>query len=606
MILRYLLIFLSIILVSNVCFAQLSPGKLAKSHSNLEGLSNCTKCHELGEKVSSKKCLECHKGLNSRIIKNKGYHVSKEVKIKNCISCHSDHHGLTFEMVRFDKKNFNHSLTGYDLKDKHVIEDCTKCHNDKNISDLGIKRLTRTYLGLETKCTSCHEDYHQKTLSEDCAKCHNYKGFKPAPSFNHDKTDFPLNGAHEKVKCESCHKKEIRSGYEFQFFNGVQHNSCANCHKDPHKGNFGNNCKSCHSEQNFKQLKSNAVFNHAVTGFELEGKHRSLDCKSCHDGRNRNSGVYKEFSTYKTIECQLCHEDQHQGKFGNKCEKCHNAVSFKVKIQNTSFDHNLTGFELSGRHKEVDCKKCHTSDDMTKPIMHDKCTSCHNDYHKGQFEKIKYPDCSICHDDEGFNKSTFDIDRHNETKFKLQGSHQAIACVECHLKDGWWTFQNIGDKCSECHNNIHEDKIDNKYMPLNDCTFCHDEGKWNSITFDHSKTNFLLEGKHKIIGCGPCHFKKENNKIIAQKFGGTEKKCSFCHENIHGKQFEIDNETDCSRCHGFSNWDKNDFNHDNTAFKLEGVHKNIDCIKCHPKINEGPKLVTFYKTGKIKCSDCHT
>ncbi len=40
--------------------AQISPGALSSPHSHLEGISNCTQCHELGNKVSDNKCLACH------------------------------------------------------------------------------------------------------------------------------------------------------------------------------------------------------------------------------------------------------------------------------------------------------------------------------------------------------------------------------------------------------------------------------------------------------------------------------------------------------------------------------------------------------------------
>ena len=104
--LKYVLYFILII-----CFfplrAQISPGKLSNPHKQLEGISNCTQCHDLGDQISEAKCLNCHIKLKNRISSNKGFHASQEVKQKNCISCHSEHHGLKFEMIRFDKKNFD-------------------------------------------------------------------------------------------------------------------------------------------------------------------------------------------------------------------------------------------------------------------------------------------------------------------------------------------------------------------------------------------------------------------------------------------------------------------------------------------------------------------
>ena len=96
--------------------AQISPGKLVSAHSKLEGLSNCTACHELGKKVISEKCLDCHKEIKNLISQKKGYHSSTEVTGKDCFSCHSDHHGLKFQIIRFDTIHFNHQMAGYELK----------------------------------------------------------------------------------------------------------------------------------------------------------------------------------------------------------------------------------------------------------------------------------------------------------------------------------------------------------------------------------------------------------------------------------------------------------------------------------------------------------
>jgi hypothetical protein len=45
-------------------------------------MSHCTQCHEVGKKVSSAKCLECHKEIKELIDLNRGYHSSAEVKSK--------------------------------------------------------------------------------------------------------------------------------------------------------------------------------------------------------------------------------------------------------------------------------------------------------------------------------------------------------------------------------------------------------------------------------------------------------------------------------------------------------------------------------------------
>ena len=63
--------------------------------------------------------------------------------------------------------------------------------------------------------------------------------------------------------------------------------------------------------------------------------------------------------------------------------------------------------------------------------------------------------------------------------------------------------------------------------------------------------------------------------------------------------------TDCKRCHGFEKWDRSNFNHDNTRFKLEGAHVTVDCNKCHqPEVKDGISTI-LYKNNKLACTDCH-
>lgn len=602
------ILLICILLIKNsFLVAQLSPGKLTQAHSKLEGLSNCTQCHTIGAKISEQKCLSCHKELNARIKINRGYHVSSEVKGKECISCHSEHHGLKFEMVRFDKKTFDHKLTGYELTGAHKITDCKACHSPSNITVSSLKQKPETFLGLDTRCISCHDDYHQKTLSDNCASCHNTTDFKPATLFNHAKTDFPLAGAHKSVDCASCHKTEIRNGTKFQQFAGIPHKQCSSCHVDVHKGNFGQQCKSCHSEESFHKISAGPGFNHSVTGFKLEGKHQKLDCRSCHDKSFGLSGHFKEFKGKDNRDCRVCHEDVHEGKFGSLCLDCHDQQSFKIASTRElkQFDHNSTGFVLLGKHQQVDCRKCH-QENYTTPLVHDQCISCHKDYHNGDFatKKDKYPDCSSCHSEQGFSPSGFTIEQHEMSAFPLEGGHLATPCNACHMKENKWKF-NLPDKqCQSCHDDIHRGYISEKYYPGKSCNSCHTTETWSNIGFDHALTGWKLEGKHGLVQCASCHIDKTGKEII-QKFTGLGRECVNCHENVHGEQFVVDGKTDCLRCHGFGNWEPDRFDHSLTRFKLEGAHQGLACSKCHKELVINGKNTLNYRIEKFACVDCH-
>ena len=84
-----------------------SPGKLSAAHTELNGLRNCTKCHELGKRgVSAERCLECHRPLGRRIAEESGFHVT--TRDQSCSDCHVEHFGEEFQLVRFDTSGFDH------------------------------------------------------------------------------------------------------------------------------------------------------------------------------------------------------------------------------------------------------------------------------------------------------------------------------------------------------------------------------------------------------------------------------------------------------------------------------------------------------------------
>ncbi len=152
---------------------QISPGELSDPHSHLTGISNCTQCHVLGNKVSNDKCLACHSEILGRINQQKGYHSSSEVTGKQCFNCHSEHNGKNFQLIRLDITKFDHNLTGYTLSVPHAKQECKECHAPAIISDQKLKARKSTYLGVNTECLTCHADYHLKTLSPVCTNCHN-------------------------------------------------------------------------------------------------------------------------------------------------------------------------------------------------------------------------------------------------------------------------------------------------------------------------------------------------------------------------------------------------------------------------------------------------
>ena len=597
-------------LVSTVFgYGQISPGDLTQSHADLEGMSNCTLCHDIGEKVSNNKCLDCHKDIQSLLNQNKGYHASSKIVKQDCFECHSDHHGRKFDMIRFDEDNFDHNLAGYSLDGKHKEIDCKECHKPDYIADNKIKKRENTFLGLDEKCLSCHDDFHQQTLTDDCLSCHNMDAFKPVIDFDHELTDYPLTGEHITVDCIECHEITTKNGEDFQNFSNIPFNDCVACHDDPHNDNLPGDCNKCHTESSFSTLIGKGQFKHNLTGFELKSSHNAIDCFSCHVETSNPLTVFQDKTNIDETNCISCHNDTHEGKYGLDCAKCHNERSFLTLNNMDFFDHDVTDYSLEGKHLEVDCKECH-KERYSVPINFTACNNCHVDYHQGEFIKNNIsPDCVECHTlENGFEYSLYALDDHQSSSFPLEGAHVATPCFACHVseEDERWTFAKLGSDCIDCHQDIHESQISTTYYDNNNCTNCHINDAWNLVTFDHELTDWPLSGKHNEVNCRECHIEySDNETIISQNFINLDTQCISCHENIHGDLFVIDNVTDCNRCHVTTSWLPEKFDHSITKFPLVGVHSTINCKACHEVLDESGKKEIIYKLEKFECIDCH-
>lgn len=270
-------------------------------------------------------------------------------------------------------------------------------------------------------------------------------------SFNHALTAFPLIGKHQNIQCESCHKKGFTVKLKHQF--------CIDCHKDFHEGQFGHvpdkiDCKNCHAEYGFSHSLY-TIEQHNLGNYVLTGSHLAIPCAGCHSKNDK--WIFK----YASTECISCHANVHgntisQKYFGNnECIKCHSTDSW----QQVKFDHEKTGFVISGKHAILECGACHFKGNSGGITEHkfssltQACESCHEDVHNGQFIEGGLSNCSRCHTSDNWNPLNFD---HNNTGFKLDGAHSNLECYMCHKtvtinskKYIQYKFEEI--KCSNCH-----------------------------------------------------------------------------------------------------------------------------------------------------------
>ncbi|MBI5056495.1 MAG: hypothetical protein HZB61_07775, partial [Nitrospirae bacterium] len=637
---------------SGASFADMiSPGKLTKSHKNLDTIKKCISCHVLGQGISDSSCLSCHDKLVERIKKSKGLHA--QLNGKRCTECHIDHKGEDFNIMPLDKDNFDHEKTGFALKDKHKTT-CSSCHKKE-----------KTYLGLSQECLNCHTDVHRKTLPDNCLKCHNFTGWKNM-SFEHDKNSkFQLTGKHTEAKCEGCHpvvqvkgnKEKDGKVYKVLQFKPIKSGSCTDCHNDIHKSIRDNKCESCHSTKGWKEQ----TFDHnnaKLSDFKLEGSHSKVSCELCHPEekttvKTNGKQVEKQVKKFKLIAhalCNDCHFDIHKGQFKDKkCDSCHTA---QEKWKNTTFKHDSNeykGFKLDGKHKEASCEKCHQRSETKfkefnksktatagkfKPVKSENCSDCHSDVHK----ELKDNKCESCHSTKGWKEQTFDHNNAKLSDFKLEGSHSKVSCELCHpeektiIKTNGIQVEKVIKKikpvahalCSDCHFDIHQGQFKDKK-----CDSCHTvQEKWKNITFKHDSNEykgFKLDGKHKEVACEKCHPRsetpfKEFNKNKTAAVGKLKpikyEKCNDCHFDVHKEQFK---DKRCDSCHTVQEkWKNITFRHDAReykGFKLEGKHKEVACEKCHHQRSEvqfaefgSQKQATIGKFKPIeydKCITCH-
>lgn len=606
--------------------AQISPGALSHAHRELEGPTNCTRCHAVKSSTPDFRCLDCHKEIAVRLQQRRGLHstfVPSGAASNSCIKCHSDHNGENFSMVRWDPKALDHSKAGYKLDGKHATLACNRCHNREKIApseraSILTKDLNRSYLGLSQNCVSCHEDKHRGTLGPRCEQCHNAADWKVGKVFDHSKTKYPLTGAHVNVNCQKCHAQGADGVIHYV---GLKFGRCADCHADVHHGAFKQSCEECHTTATWKKTAALATkFDHSTTKYPLEGKHQEVGCETCHHGSD-----FKKQIAFKL--CADCHKpDPHSGQFAKRadkgaCESCHTLNGFKPAKYGVS-EHSKSAFPLREKHADVACAKCHTPAGKATlyKVKFALCLDCHKDVHRGQFANAPYLNrCEQCHNETNFHKSSMTIAKHQKIEFKLTGGHLAVACIDCHKpaeENGPARYHFSELSCTTCHTDPHRGQFGKRIAESeakgqgSGCTVCHSTKTWKDLAaFDHSRTKFELLGAHKAVTCDGCHRPPNMERTLKNvDYTQAPTKCEDCHENIHGPQFvkKESRATLCADCHNVTKWRPSTFDHEKTVFSLKGAHENVRCKACHANFQDvNGKSVLFYKPTPTACAGCH-
>ena len=82
------------------------------------------------------------------------------------------------------------------------------------------------------ECVTCHavDDPHgDQFAGRGCDECHAVETFR-IPAFDHDRTRYPLDGAHRDVDCASCHPTETTTDGSRRIRWRPLETRCRDCH----------------------------------------------------------------------------------------------------------------------------------------------------------------------------------------------------------------------------------------------------------------------------------------------------------------------------------------------------------------------------------------
>jgi len=363
---------------------------------------------------------------------------------------------------------FSHARTSFPLEGQHAAVSCRSCHASLRFAEA------------PAECRDCHEDVHRGELGMECQRCHEPDSWLvPDMPQRHASTRFPLLGAHVSAACQSCHPNQQRNEYIRISMD------CYSCHSQDYQATLapahaptgiGTDCENCHSVSDPQWEGS---FDHGRTAFPLTGAHQAVVCSECHQA-NRFRGT--------PSLCYSCHADDFastvdpahvSGGFSTGCVACHSTSAWRP----ASFDHNSSGFPLTGAHVAVPCNECHAGGRYAGTPS--QCAGCHQeDYNQTSnpaHAAAGFPlDCQSCHGTASWQPASFN----HEPLFPIAAgtSHSPgrwSACSDCHtVASNYKAFS-----CLTCHAHA-QSSMDSKHSDVSRyqyesqaCFQCHPRGR---------------------------------------------------------------------------------------------------------------------------------
>lgn len=257
----------------------------AQTHFPLTGAHvevECQACHRNNVfKNTPQQCFACHQKDDA----HRGQFG------QDCAQCHAT--------TNWGAATFDHSQTGFPLTGVHTQVECQACH------------VNNVFKGTPQQCFACHQkdDAHRGGFGQDCAQCHTANTWESA-TFDHNRTAFPLAGAHTQVKCEACHVNNVFEGTPQQ---------CFACHQkdDAHQGEFGQDCAGCHTANAWTPAGFNGPHRFPMD----HGASGPSSCRTCHPD---NLETYTCYGCHEHTPANIEREHREEGISDfQDCVRCH-------------------------------------------------------------------------------------------------------------------------------------------------------------------------------------------------------------------------------------------------------------------------------------------
>jgi hypothetical protein len=337
----------------------------------------------------------------------------------------------------------------------------------------------------------------------------------------------------------------------------------------------------------------------------LSNSHAKLEsgdqCHKCHS-REREVSAAKCLACHTALAGRIAAGKGFHGRnaAGKACQSCHMEHRGRGARLVTwpggsskRFDHGLAGWALAGRHRELDCARCHKARNSSGGASYlgngTSCLACHQDGHDGRYGTK----CETCHSPTAWDKAVVAQFDHDLAPFRLKGRHLDVACTKCHGDPPRYRGLKFA-ACSDCH-----EKSPHTGRDYAVCETCHMTAGWHELTLlkqNHPGTS--LNNGHAAVACTRCH----DSGLAAPPTTGAE--CVSCHGVVHDAPFG----RSCEKCHssimfhGLPRKVALDA-HGLTDFPLRGEHAKQDCDECHlPRLRRQDRWRNLQFSG---CAACH-